>query len=345
MHEPSLDRHRHHHRTHDARTREQRLTGLVLGLTLLTMGAEVVAGMVTGSMALLADGWHMATHAAAFAIALFAWRFAERHGDDPHFSFGTGKVGVLGGFASAVALAVAALMMAVESILRLVRPESIRFDEAILVAVLGLAVNLASAWLLAKAGSGHSHEHEHRHDQGQEIASRDSRTRLECEGHGHGHGHQDHNLRGALLHVLADALTSVLAIAALVAGRLWGWVWLDPLMGLVGAALILRWSMSLLKETALILLDGGADEATRNRIRHLVECDGDARVADLHLWQLGPERLSVALSLVADRPLPPEHYKQRLRDLPGLVHVVVEVNPCASGDCSEPLPLGSPAGK
>jgi len=333
MHEPSLDHHRHHHRTHDARTREQRLTRLVLGLTLITMGAEVVAGMMTGSMALLADGWHMATHAAAFAIALFAWRFAERHGDDPHFSFGTGKVGVLGGFASAVALAVAALMMAVESILRLVRPESIHFDEAILVAVLGLVVNLASAWLLSRAGHDHGHGHDHAHAHGGEAHA--AGTGLECEGHAHAHehAHQDHNLRGALLHVLADALTSVLAIGALVAGRLWGWVWLDPLMGLVGAALILRWSIGLLKETALILLDGGADEATRERIRHLVENDGDARVADLHLWHLGPERLSVALSLVADQPLSPEAYKARLKGLPGLIHAVVEVNPCALGDC------------
>lgn len=335
MHGPSLARHRHAHRTHDTRHREQRRTTQVLVLTLFTMAAEILAGSITGSMALLADGWHMATHAAAFAIALFAWNFAERHGDDPHYSFGTGKVGVLGGFASAVALAVAALMMALESIMRLVRPEEILFSEAILVAVLGLVVNLASAWLLSRAttpSEGHEHdpgEHHHHHEDGHHA------EHAHHHHHHHHHArHGDHNLRGALLHVVADALTSVLAIGALVAGLLWNWRWLDPAMGLVGAALILRWSVGLVRETALILLDGGADGATKEEIRRRVEADGDARVADLHLWHLGPDRLSVALSLVADHPQEPEHYKERLRSIVGLVHLVVEVNPCASGSCA-----------
>ena len=212
MHTHSLKTHHHHHRTHDERHHERRRTTQVLVLTLITMGAEIVAGMVTGSMALLADGWHMATHAAAFAIALFAWDFAERHGDNPRFSFGTGKVGVLGGFASAVALAVAALMMVVESVMRLLRPEEIRFGEAILVAVLGLSVNLASAWLLSRAGGhghphvhghGHRHAHEHEHDHTHEHARDSGMNSAGKEEH-----HGDHNLRGALLHVMADALTS-----------------------------------------------------------------------------------------------------------------------------------------
>ena len=340
MHTHSLKTHHHHHRTHDERHHERRRTTQVLVLTLITMGAEIVAGMFTGSMALLADGWHMATHAAAFAIALFAWDFAERHGDNPRFSFGTGKVGVLGGFASAVALAVAALMMVVESVMRLLRPEEIRFGEAILVAVLGLAVNLASAWLLSRAGGhghphvhghGHRHAHEHEHDHTHEHEhARDSGMNSAGKEEHHG----DHNLRGALLHVMADALTSVLAIGALLAGMFWGWKWMDPAMGLVGAALILRWSAGLLKETALILLDGGADSQVMEEIRHRVEADGDARVADLHVWQLGPGRLSVAISLVADRPLAPQDYKDRLARLPGIAHVVVEVNPCEAGDCA-----------
>jgi cation diffusion facilitator family transporter len=322
MHGSALARHRHVHRFQPRQDKARRRTTQVLALTLAMMAVEIVAGTLTGSMALLADGWHMATHAAAFGIALFAYRFAERHADNPRFSFGTGKVGVLGGFASAVALAAAALVMAAESVLRLLSPDPIRFDEAIAVAALGLAVNLASAWMLSRAGAGHAHGHEPGH--GHEHA------------HDHGHGHdqgRDHNLRGAFLHVLADALTSVLAIAALLLGRNLGWVWLDPAMGLVGAALILRWSAGLLQETALILLDGGAEEELRGAIQAAVEADGDARLADLHVWHIGPDHLSVALSLVADHPRAPEHYKGLLAALPRLSHVVVEVNPCADGPC------------
>lgn len=335
MHAHSLKAHHHHHRTHEERHGERKRTTQVLVLTLVTMGAEIVAGMATGSMALLADGWHMATHAAAFAIALFAWSFAERHGDNPHFSFGTGKVGVLGGFASAVALAVAALMMGVESVMRLLRPEAIQFGEAILVAALGLAVNLASAWLLSRAGEhGHAHHGAHGHDHAHAHAHEHAHDHKHAPESEAAKGHEDHNLRGALLHVMADALTSVLAIGALLAGMFWGWRWLDPAMGLVGAALILRWSTLLLKETALILLDGNEDAGVKEEIRRRVESDGDARVADLHVWQLGPGRISVALSLVADRPLAPRAYKERLSALPGITHVVVEVNPCETGDCT-----------
>jgi cation diffusion facilitator family transporter len=326
MHAHSLARHRHHHRFLRGQGSAPRRTRWVLGLTLATMALEVAAGAATGSMALLADGWHMATHAAAFGIALFAYRFAARHADNPRFSFGTGKVGVLGGFASSVALAAAALMMAVESVLRLVSPQPILFGEAIAVAALGLVVNLASAWLLAGVEHGHHHEHENENE-----------NEEDAHGRQHHHGH-DHNLRGALLHVLADALTSVLAIAALLLGRLYGWVWLDPLMGLAGAALILRWAWGLLRETALILLDGGADEALREQVRAAVEADGDARLADLHLWHLGPDHLAAALAVVADHPRPPEHYKSLLSALPGLSHLLVEVNPCADGPCGEERP-------
>jgi len=321
-HAHSLLRLRHAHRFQGPAGRARRRTLQVVILSAVMMAGEIAAGIWTGSMALLADGWHMATHVAAFGITLFAYSFAERHADDPRFSFGTGKVGVLGGFASAVALAAAALMMAVESVLRLVDPVPIQTGEALVVAGLGLVVNLVAGWMLHTARDSHHHDHDHNHDSDSE----------QVHGHGHGHG-QDHNLRAATLHVAADALTSLLAIAALLLARGKGWLWLDPAMGLVGAGLILHWSRGLLRETGEILLDGGVPARRSDEIRHLVEGDGDTRLADLHVWWLGPGRLSAVLSVVADCPLPPDDYKRRLAGLPDLVHVVVEVNACQDNDC------------
>ncbi len=361
-HAHSLQRLQHAHRFHSHADRARRRTGQVVVLSALMMLGEIAAGAWTGSMALLADGWHMATHVAAFGITLFAYSFAERHADDPRFSFGTGKVGVLGGFASAVALAAAALLMAVESILRLLDPLPIQTGEALVVATLGLVVNLVAGWMLHTAG-GHAHhehltdhdqdchrdrdrishpehEHEHVHGHGHDYDydyDCDPDSDSDSDGdrmHGHGYGH-DHNLRAATLHVAADALTSMLAIAALLLARGRGWVWLDPMMGLVGAGLILHWSRGLLRETGEILLDGGVPATLRDEVTNRVEADGDARLADLHLWRVGPGRLSAVLSVVADRPLPPAEYKRRLAGLPGLAHVVVEVNACAHGDCRE----------
>ena len=335
MHGRSLQHLRHEHRFHSDQSRARRRTLQVTVLSAGMMGAEILVGTLTGSMALLADGWHMATHVAAFGIALAAYSFAEKHADNPRFSFGTGKVGVLGGFASAVGLAAAALMMALESLLRLAEPQQIHYTEALWVAALGLVVNLVSGWMLHTAGGhehahghGHGHEHGHHHD----------------HHHEHEHGHdtkpmsraagQDHNLRAATLHVAADALTSILAIGALLLARGQGWVWLDPIMGLAGAVLILRWSVSLLRETGEILLDGGATADLRQAVAARVESDGDSRLADLHVWNLGPGQLSVVLSVVADHPSAPEVYKARLNDIPGLAHVVVEVNPCPEGPCA-----------
>ncbi|MFA7331713.1 MAG: CDF family Co(II)/Ni(II) efflux transporter DmeF [Candidatus Delongbacteria bacterium] len=319
MHGPSLQHLRHEHRYHVDQSRARRRTFQVILLSAAMMVGEILVGSWTGSMALLADGWHMATHVAAFGIALAAYRFAERHADDPRFTFGTGKVGVLGGFASAVALAAAALMMALESILRLADPRQIHYSEALWVAALGLAVNLLSGWMLhtaEDAAPDHSHDHHHDH------------------GHAHSHAHgKDHNLRAATLHVAADALTSLLAIGALLLARGRGWVWLDPLMGLAGAGLILRWSIGLLRETGEILLDGGVSPDLREAVRARIEADGDTRLADLHLWRVGPEQLSAVLSVVADQPRSPAEYKARLDGLSRLAHVVVEVNPCPQGDC------------
>lgn len=272
----------------------ERRTLQVLALTLVTMFIEILAGFVFNSMALTADGWHMGTHAAAFGITIFAYRYARKHARNPRFSFGTGKVSVLGGFASAVGLAVVALLMSIESLHRLIEPREIRFNEAIAVAVLGLAVNLISAWLLKGA---HAH---------------------------HGH-HHDHNLKAAYFHVLADALTSVTAIIALTLGRFFGWAVLDPLMGIVGALVIARWAMGLIRETGGILLDGSVDPQVCNAIRSAIEEDGACRINDLHVWAVAPEHFAVILSVEVTAPRTPQAVKALLSGIPDLVHVNVEV--------------------
>jgi cation diffusion facilitator family transporter len=283
----------------------------VLLLTAVTMVVEIAAGVVFGSMALLADGWHMGTHAAAFAITIFAYRYARRYASSRRFTFGTAKVSVLGGFASAIALLVVALMMAAESIHRLFEPRQIRFNEAIGVAVLGLAVNLFSA-LLLQSSRGHEHKHAHDH-------------------------HDDHNLRAAYVHVLADALTSVLAIVALLAGKFFAFHWLDPTMGIVGAAVISKWAHGLLKETSSILLDAAIDEETRQRIVDTLEADRDNRVSDLHVWKVGPHQYAAMISIVTHFPKSPKHYKSLLRDVVELPHCTIEVIPCDSEPC---IPIG-----
>ena len=304
MHVPSTDHDEHDHdylgEHHD---RNARRTWWVVGLTLVMMAGEIAAGTLFGSMALLADGWHMATHAGALGIAGLAYAFARRHARNSRFSFGTGKVGDLAGFASALIMGVAAIFIAVESVQRMFLPVTIAFDEAIAVAVLGLVVNLVSAWLL---GSGHEHEHEHDHD------------------HGVGPG-GDHHMRAASLHVLADALTSIAAIAALVLGRWWGWAWLDPVIGLAGAFVIARWSVKLMRDTGAVLLDAEPDPALERAVRAAIEV-GDEKVHDLHLWRVGPGRHAAIVSLVTASPLEPEIYKQRLAHLPQVVHVSVEAH-------------------
>ena len=273
--------------------RSERRTLYVILLTAVMMVIEIGAGYLYGSMALLADGWHMGTHVAALGISLFAYRYARRHADNPRFSFGSGKVPSLGGFASAIALGIVAVLMAVESGQRLLAPESIRFEEAIGVAVIGLLVNLVSAWML------HGGEHQHQHD---------------------------HNLRAAYFHVLADALTSVLAIVALLCGKALGWIWMDALMGIVGAVVILKWSASLLRDTSGVLLDDTANPELADSVQARIEQPPGTRITDLHLWRIGPQRYAVIVSLVAAQPDSPEDYKQRLAGLKELVHITIEVN-------------------
>ncbi len=318
MHRSTLERLSHGHDFSVIHEQGERRTLYVLILTAITMAVEIVAGSLYGSMALLADGWHMSTHVAAFMITLFAYRYARSHRLDPRFSFGTGKVSVLGGFASAIALGMVAAMMFVESLHRMTGPISIAYDEAIAVALLGLAVNLASAWLLK---DHHHHHHHHDHDDHHH------------DDHHHDHGHHDHNLRAAYMHVLADALTSVLAIVALLAGKYYGWSLLDPLMGIVGAAIILRWAWGLVRETGPILLDASAADTLRKTVRERIEADADNRISDLHVWKVGPEDYAVILSVVTHEVRDADHYKGLLEGIPGLSHRSVEIHLC---DHAEP---------
>jgi len=271
------------------------------------MVVEISAGYLYGSMALLADGWHMGTHAVALGITAWAYFYARRHAKNPNYSFGTGKVGVLGGFSSAVVLALVALLMGVESVARLMDPNPIRFNEAILVAFIGLAVNVVSALLLQEKSHHHADEHHH--------------------------GHHDHNLRAAYLHVIADALTSLLAIVALFSGKALGWIWMDPVMGIVGAVIISRWAYGLLKDTGKVLLDRDVNHAVIAEIRNIIEADSDNRLADVHVWRVGASHLAVILSVVTHFPKPPQHYKDLLADLNEISHITVEVIGADSPPC------------
>jgi cation diffusion facilitator family transporter len=304
--------------------RNERKVWLVIAITAMVMVVEIVAGTAYGSMALLADGWHMSTHAGAMLIAAAAYWYARRRVRDTRFTFGTGKLGDLGGFASAVVLAVVAVLIAAESVVRLAQPVPIAFNQAILVAVLGLVVNLVCAFLLRDEPHHHGHEHgEHRHH---DHAGHHHRHH-DHAAHHHGahHGGQDHNLRAAYLHVLADTLTSVLAIVALLFGRAYGWVWLDPLIGIVGGLVIARWSFGLLRDTGRVLLDVSPQKgALAQDIRARVESEADT-LCDLHVWQVGPGHHAAILSIVTHEPKDPSVYKARLGDVAGLSHVTVEV--------------------
>ncbi len=357
-------------------------TRWVLAVTLVTMVAEIVAGWWTGSMALLADGWHMGTHALALGVATLAYALARRHARDGRFAFGTWKIEVLGSFASALVLAIVAAGIVLESALRLWKAEPIALETALWVATIGLVVNLLSAWLLHGA-EGHGHDHGHGHGHGHGHAHDDAGARRHAHadhdhaGHAHAaHAHAEHdhaahdhaahdhaahdhaahdhdlghahaqsraapapnatarhtghdlNLRAAYVHVLADALTSLLAIGAL-AGALWlKWWWLDPLVGVLGAVVIAVWSVGLLRESSAVLLDREMDHPLTQQVRDAIESDGDAKVADLHLWRVGRSQFAAIACIVADRPLTPSAYRERLSAHDALVHVSIEVNRC-----------------
>ena len=307
MHFENIEPWKHRHNYAGEAQEGERHTRWVVAITLTMMVGEIIAGTLFRSMALLADGWHMGTHAAALGVALFAYVYARRHANDPRYSFGTGKVAALGGFASACGLAVVALLVLGESVMRLSSPVPIQFDEAIPVAVLGLLVNFGCALLLRE---GHHHGHHHEHGDAK---------------------HHDHNLRAAYVHVLADGMTSVLAIGALLAGRSLGWVWTDPVMGVVGSVVIARWSWGLLRDTSHVLLDGEVEARRRQEIASAIEAHDDNRVSDLHLWRIGPRQLAAIVNVVTHVPRDPGHYRAMLARFPDLAHVTIEVNQCAPG--------------
>lgn len=291
--------------------RNERKVWLVIALTASMMLVEIVAGTLYGSMALVADGWHMSTHAGAMLIAVLAYRFARRHAGNPRFTFGTGKLGDLAGFVSAIVLALIALLIGWESLVRLTQPIHIDFNQAIAVAVVGLGVNLVCAWLL-KDDHAHHHHHGHEHHHSND------------EHHAPGKG-RDNNLRAAYLHVLADALTSVLAILALLLGRSYGWSWADPAMGVVGALVIARWSWGLIRDSGSVLLDAAVEgQDVRQEIREAMAPTG-SQVTDLHVWQVGPGHFAAIVSLMAREPREPAAYKALLAHIHELSHVTVEV--------------------
>ena len=295
----------------DQHDHNERRTWAVVALTAGMMVLEIGGGSLLGSMALVADGWHMSTHAVALGIAALAYRFARRYAHDRRFSFGTGKLGELAAFASAIILAMIALYIGIESASRLLHPVQIGFSQALPIAGLGLLVNLASVWLLH---DDHHHEHGHHHP------------------HHHAHGDHDHpaqdtNLRAAYVHVLADALTSVLAIVALLGGRFYGLTWLDPMMGLAGTGVIAAWSYGLIRSAGAVLLDTLPAREIEREVRDARALFGD-RLSDLHLWQVGPGHCAAVLSIVTDDPRPPSTYKARLAGVHELSHITVEVEPC-----------------
>jgi cation diffusion facilitator family transporter len=332
MEEDALARWRHDHSFgQDRRRPGESATLLVIAITATMMVVEIAAGVLFGSMALLADGLHMASHAVALGINAYAYAYARRHARDESYSFGTGKVNTLGGFTGAVLLAAFALLMASESVQRLVVPVSIAFDQAIWVAVLGLVVNGVSMLILSHDhghgardehhGHGHGHdEHDHHHHDHEH----------EDREHRHAGAGHDHNLVSAYLHVLADALTSLLAIVALLAAKYFGLVWMDPFMGLVGAALVARWSFGLLKVTSAVLLDRSAAPEVCRAVKEAIERVDANRVVDLHVWCIGLDLYSAALTVVTPSPRPPEHYKTLLPPGLNIVHATVEIHTAAS---------------
>jgi cation diffusion facilitator family transporter len=318
----------HDHAFDDAGAgRRQRALALVAALTLVTMAVELAAGWWTASLALLADGWHMGTHALALGGAVLAYRLAVRARTRSGYAFGGWKIEVLAAYTSALALAAVAVGLVIDAVQTLRAPVPIAYREAIAVALLGLVVNVASVWLLARGTrpqhefappGGRADDHRGGHQAHQGTAGH----------HDHHDHHHDHNFSAAYWHVIADALTSVLAIAALAGGLWFGWAWLDPAAALLGAALIARWSWQILKRSSRALVDATQEPQLAARVRSAIEADGDAKVADLHVWQVGARSWCGALTIVADSPLSAADYHARLHDVPGLHHLTVEVHRC-----------------
>jgi cation diffusion facilitator family transporter len=304
----------------ESHDRNERRAWTVIALCSLMMVAEIVGGLLFGSIALVADGLHMSTHASALLLAALAYRFARRHAQDDRFSFGTGKFGDLAGFTSAIVLAMIALLIGYEAAARFIWPVPISFNEAIPIAALGLIVNIVSALLLS-GGHGHEHAPGHHHEHGEHAAHHEHEPAHED---GHHAAHRDNNLRAAVVHVLADAAVSILVIVGLTLGRLFGWAWMDPAAGLLGAIVIAAWAYTLVRDTGAILLDMTPDRSMAERVRAVIETDGD-RLTDLHLWRLGPGHLGVIVSVATRRERGADYYQALLGRFRALSHVTVEV--------------------
>ena len=293
----------------------ERKTWAVIALCGVMMVVEIGGGSIFGSLAVVADGLHMSTHTAALLIAAFAYTYARRHANDERFVFGTGKLGDLAGFTSATILAMIALLIGYEAVRRFISPVTIHFNVAIPIAIVGLCVNIASAWLLSSEGHDHGRAHADAHEDEKHVHER--------EAHHHS-ADRDNNMRAAYVHVLADAAVSVLAILGLLAARLFGWVWMDPMMGIVGAIVIANWAHRLVRDTGRVLLDMAPDAGLTKRIRASLETEGDT-VSDLHLWRIGPAHLGAVISVATSGNQSPADYKARLAGIADLAHVTVEV--------------------
>jgi len=305
MHDEQIERWEHHHLFNVDKKSVEKSTFMVVVITFITMVAEILFGWLSHSMALLADGWHMGTHAFALGISLIAYMMARKYAKDPSFTFGTWKIEILGAYTSAIVLGLVGLIMIYSSVQRILHPLSIYYNQALLVAFIGLTVNVVCAIILNNGGQAHEHDH-----------------------HAHSHHHEDLNLKSAYLHVVADALTSVLAIAALLGAKYFNFVWLDPFMGIVGAGLILHWSFLLLKETGSILLQREIDNPITAEIKREIESDGDSIISDLHIWKVAQCKYACIVSLVTSKDYSIADYKKRLEKVHELAHVTIEVHEC-----------------
>lgn len=314
MHDEQIDLWQHHHLFNVDKKSVEKSTLIVVIITFITMIAEILFGWISHSMALLADGWHMGTHAFALGISLIAYIMARKYAKDRSFTFGTWKIEILGAYTSAIVLGIVGLIMIYSSVDRILHPLNIYYNQALLVAFIGLSVNVVCAVILNNGG--HSHEHAHHHEENDHSH--------------HKPHHEDLNLKSAYLHVVADALTSVLAIAALLGAKYFNVIWLDPFMGIVGAGLILHWSSLLLKETGSILLQREIDNPIMNEIKNEIESDGDTKISDLHIWKVAQNKYACIVSLVTAKNCSIEDYKKRLAKIHELAHVTIEVHECKS---------------